>query len=389
MIYIIIFLISISSIFIGENISNKSKFLFYFIAILIPSLLAGGRADFVGTDVRNYVEPIQLYANTCSNMTDYLNSNVQLVNNVTFSRIEKGYTLLIYLCSRFDKTLFLNFFITEFLILLLVLIGLYKFKQQNKNFSISMGMLIYYLVFYNMSLNMVRQSIAMSFLFLGFVYLIQKEWIKYLVFVVIAILFHRTAIIGMIPLFIYYFLTRSNSINNNDDVIQNNVVRKTQLHRSIILILILGFFVFNISFLTKILNLVGLSELTQGYLINLTYGISWFDLILRIPFIIIFIIFLINSRNNKYRYFYFVLVILDILLSMLGRMSTYSGRIALYTLMYYIYITPDAISNLDTENKTIKIVIETLLIMYLLVYWYYTIVYYNFNQTVPYVWNGF
>lgn len=379
-IYIIVFLISIGLIFVGENVKNKSKFLFYFIAILIPSVLAGGRADFIGTDVRNYVEPIQIYANTCSNVIDYLNSNVQLVNNVTFSRIEQGYTLLIYLCSRFDKTLFLNFFITEFLILTLILTGLYKFKQQNKDFSISLGMTIYYLVFYNMSLNMVRQSIAMAFLFLGLIYLIQDKWIKYFVLVILATLFHRTAILGIIFFFVYYFLGYAKH-ENDEDVLKNK-----QRNRSIILVIIFSLIIFNFPLLSRITGIFGLSELSQGYLVTLNYGISRFDLLLRIPFIFIFIVFWINSKNNKYRYFYLVLFILDILLSMLGRMSTYSGRIAWYTMLLSLYITPDEISTLSKRNK---LLLEIFLVVYLFAYWYYTIVFYQFNQTVPYVWNGF
>ena len=51
LIYIFTFLISLLLIYIAENINGKSKIILNIIAILIPSILAGRRADFIGTDV--------------------------------------------------------------------------------------------------------------------------------------------------------------------------------------------------------------------------------------------------------------------------------------------------------------------------------------------------
>ena len=59
MIYIVFFLISCFLIWLSEKSPSRNigKFL-AFIAILLPCILAGMRADTIGTDVRVYVEPM-------------------------------------------------------------------------------------------------------------------------------------------------------------------------------------------------------------------------------------------------------------------------------------------------------------------------------------------
>ena len=59
MIYIVFFLISCFLIWLSEK--SPSRYigkLLAFIAILLPCILAGMRADTIGTDVRVYVEPM-------------------------------------------------------------------------------------------------------------------------------------------------------------------------------------------------------------------------------------------------------------------------------------------------------------------------------------------
>ena len=57
--------------------------------------------------------------------------------------------------------------------------------------------------FYCESLNMVRQSIALSFVFLGLVFLLNKNKLIYFVLIVAALLFHTSAIIGIVFFLIY------------------------------------------------------------------------------------------------------------------------------------------------------------------------------------------
>lgn len=78
-----------------------------------------------------------------------------------------------------------------------------------------MGFFIFLTFFYNLSFNLSRQCIAIFILFLGFNFLIRKEWIKYIITIFIAVLFHNSAVIGVFFLFIYYFLDDKAKDNNN------------------------------------------------------------------------------------------------------------------------------------------------------------------------------
>ena len=74
MIYIIIF--AVSSLFLWLSEKSKSRYtrkIFAFIAILLPCILAGMRADTIGTDVKVYVEPIYDAAKQSKNFSSYLN----------------------------------------------------------------------------------------------------------------------------------------------------------------------------------------------------------------------------------------------------------------------------------------------------------------------------
>lgn len=78
-------------------------------AILIPALVAGGRANVVGTDIRSYAEPLQNFANLNNNFTDFLNFQGFLSNGQPFQRFEKGYVSLVYFASRVTPKIWFDF----------------------------------------------------------------------------------------------------------------------------------------------------------------------------------------------------------------------------------------------------------------------------------------
>lgn len=382
LIYIFTFLISLLLIYIAENINGKSKIILNIIAILIPSILAGGRADFIGTDVRGYVEPIQLFANSSNNYFDFVNSKIILYSAGDFSRFEKGYTTLIYLCSRIDKSISLNLFITEFTIIGLTLLGLYRFKKNRKQFSVTLGMLIFYAIFYNLSLNMIRQSIAMAFMLLAFSYLLDNKLKKYLFLNVLAIFFHQTAIFGLVSFFIYIIINYQKKPYKNLSVTEK---KKSRLVKSLVIIFIAAVVILSRSLLIRLVNIIGLSNLAGGYLINNTYGFSLSGILTRLPFILLFIYCWSHMEENKFKYVYLTIISLDVLLLGLAQTSAYSSRIGWYTYVYYIYSVPDEIGYLRKDDR---IVLKIALILFLIVYWYYFYVKRNYNETVPYVWGG-
>lgn len=67
-------------------------------------------------------------------------------------------------------------------------------------------MLLYYFSMYNVSLNIMRQTIAVSFVTLAVTYLFDKQYKPYFVLMVIAFAMHSSAILGfgIFPMYLFY-----------------------------------------------------------------------------------------------------------------------------------------------------------------------------------------
>lgn len=379
-IYIITFIFSILFVYVAERTGGLIKYVSLLLAILIPSIIAGLRKETIGTDVRNYVKPIQIYATSSNNYLNYLNSDFYFPNWDRFSRFDKGYTTFAYLCSRINGSLAFNLFITEFLIIALVLVGLFKFKAI-RNIPVWIGMSIFYFLCYNLSFNMVRQSIAMFILIFSFTFLLERKWIIYLLLLILAVLFHKTAIFGVIPFLVYIFLY--GRANKNIKINYSNIYVSRFTCTSIFLIFVAAVIILFPTLLTAVLSFAGLSNFEDGYLSN-SYGLALNQIVIRLPFLCILIAQWNRIKNNSLRYFYLVMTAIDILLSQLSGGSDFSSRIAWYSTVFYIYAIPDEIGH---EKGVRRYVLFIIVIVYCIAYWLYMYVIKNYNETVPYLFN--
>ncbi len=355
-------------------------------AILLPAIIAGGRANTIGTDIKSYAEPLQRFANLNSNFADFINFQGILNNGQPFQRFEKGYVTLIYLSSRVTPKLWFNFFVTELIILVCVVLGMIKFSRI-RNISLCIGIFIFFTFFYNMSFNLIRQSLAMFILFYGFSYLVKKEWIKYIITIFVASLFHSSAIIGCLFMFVYWLLYRNTKTQlyfklNNDHVLSKQALLSLFLSLMVVIAL------FSPAIIKEILSSFNLSKYVS-YLPSSIKG-SWIELITRLPFFAILLVEWRNNSKNKLRYFYLVMTVLDICLSQLSgndsAATVFGSRISWYTSVFYIYSMSDM---LEAKKDTKTLVSKILLILYLCIYWYVFTVVLNYNETVPYIFNGF
>ena len=375
-------------LYCGNEIKKNKilKRLLILSAILIPALVAGGRANVVGTDIRSYAEPLQNFANLNNNFTDFLNFQGFLSNGQPFQRFEKGYVSLVYFASRVTPKIWFDFFITEFIILSCVVLGMFKFSKI-RNISLGIGVFIFFTFFYNLSFNLIRQSLAMFILFYGFSYLVNKDWLKYILTIFIAFLFHSSAIIGFLFLFIYWALNMDTKKQfyfklNNDHVVS------AQTTRALLICIVVIITVFFPAIIKEILTTLGLRQYV-AYLPSTIHG-SWIELLIRLPFLAILLLEWKDNSKNELKYFYLFIVVLDICLSQIsGNDSTttvFGSRIAWYTSVFYIYIMSDM---LNVKKNSKSVLLKVILVIYLCLYWYTFTVVLNYNETVPYIFNGF
>lgn len=158
-------------------------FLLKGVAIIVPSLVAAFRDLDVGTDVATYGLKIFDLAIASSSLMNPLEI-------FRYQTVEIGYIWINLLVSYFSSSYHVLFFVLQFVVLLLTVIGcelLKKYLKQPQWFY-----LLYLLLNYCMSLSMLRQSIAMAVFIIAIRFLLDRKFLAYSIMVFIGFLFHKS-----------------------------------------------------------------------------------------------------------------------------------------------------------------------------------------------------
>lgn len=174
---------------VAEN-KNNSLFSIFFLVlgILIPSILAGVRDFTIGTDVLLYGNAWFEYAVNSTSIVEYVDFAIR-------SNLGAGYAVLNFLISRITSDPHMYYFIFE----LIQLIILYKALEHLRDkISIPFAFLVYYLLYYNQSLNILRQIIAILLVLYSYKFIKNKKFIPFALVVLVAFTFHSSAMIGLV-----------------------------------------------------------------------------------------------------------------------------------------------------------------------------------------------
>lgn len=172
--------------------SKKHKAIYLGLAILIPCMIAGLRADTVGVDVRVYIVRDVGYG--------ALSQSFSQLQKLMSTESEFLYCVLVYLSTRFTSDGSVLLFMLQ---LLSIAPCLRAFVLLKKYINVPLAFLIYLLYFYNSSLNVMRQAVTCSFILLGVAYLYSEKKHKKMKMILsfgVSILFHKAAIWGVLLL---------------------------------------------------------------------------------------------------------------------------------------------------------------------------------------------
>ena len=185
----------------GQRRSKLSKrkingILFATIAILIICIFAAIRADDVGVDTNGYPVSFMASAKSAGSLKSLFAKNAELSS-------EPLGALLVCFCSLFTSKTWLLLFFYQFLTIIPVYLAALQFKN---SLSITNSMAVYLFVFFNNSLNMMRQSVGCALILLGVTLIIKKRsYVKVALTFIAAILFHRSALYGVLMILAVYF----------------------------------------------------------------------------------------------------------------------------------------------------------------------------------------
>lgn len=171
-----LFIIGILAFF-SEKYDNK-KLVYLIIAIL--TMVAGLRKYTVGFDSFEYYQKFQLIA---------------IKNFDAAYGLEKSFKYVCYFLQRIFNNYNFLFSVFAFITSYLIVVRLWDLRKISSFFC---SVTCYYMAFFAMSLNGMRQFVAISIIFFATKFLVESRFLLYLVSVGIAMIFHKTGIEGLL-----------------------------------------------------------------------------------------------------------------------------------------------------------------------------------------------
>ena len=290
-IYFVLFSVVLFFAYLVDTNKRKKKkketIIFGLLVVIIPCIFAGMRADSVGTDIRVYAKTV----------FEYVLHSGSILETQQVYNVELGYVTLAYVCSKISSSLSFFLFATELLIVVPVYCVAYK---RSKKCSVWFTMLVYLLVLYCSTFNIMRQSIAASFLLLSYQFFEEKKLKKSIIFAVIACFFHNSTIVGIAMYLVAKFIGQ----------IKNKVKQGfiTLFASLVILIVSVYWYDFSMFFIKKGLisdkflfyvEIFRQSEVSSSYMFIISRG-NYVELIFRILFVLLsFILIYLNKKTSK------------------------------------------------------------------------------------------
>ncbi|HCJ08071.1 MAG TPA: hypothetical protein DHV96_06840 [Lachnospiraceae bacterium] len=363
-IYLLFFLISFLFCYLSERMfSKKKKRLGFFLAVVsifVLCLLAALRSTKVGVDISVYLLP---NFNRATSYSDFLS-----FYSVASSQMELMFSLLVYEFAQLGNLSAL-FFTIQLLILLPIYIVLYR---NCNNCSMTTAFIIYVFLFYNFSLSGMRQSIAMSLVFLAIDYLMKSNYKKFVFWGCVAVLFHKGALISLIVIALII-------------IFENKKSYKRLLW--CLAFILLAFFAFYNQFANLLAKLFWIINPRYSYYI-VTYmsdGIQWgniptTEIVLKFGIVLVSILFgHYRKKQNTRNISILAISLLGRYFVLLNARMYEALRIAYYFDIFCITLAGKTVY--QQKHQANRRIISIFLILLAFLYWIYFIMYVGGYQT--------
>ena len=331
--------------------SDKIKIVFFtFLGLGILTLISGLRYK-VGTDYNNYLDYYFVYS-----VLDFKDI-IKYANELLFIVVIKIAYFFQEPQIMFGIMAFITIYITYRAIL-----------SQKEKISITLTFALYIFLYYMYSLNIIRQALAIAIVLYSYKYILQRDLKKFILTIIIATLFHTTALF----FFPFYFV----SPNKNE---------KEKKLKSLMRFFIIGtlfFIVIQLDIVINLLSQVGLFSRFSLYNVVNEQGDNR-QIIINTILLFIFLLYskpLIkyNEDNKLYIFFYIV----GYVLTLSGFFSPYAKRMALYFNISEIYLL-SAFPRI-TKNNAQKLLISFIIIIYMIFMFVILVYYLNMGNAIPY-----
>lgn len=309
----------------GKVIPNK---FYWYLSMLILFFIMGFRSITVGVDDQNYL----------------LNYNI--ANSTSIIDYYRVYTTepAFYLLYRLVYVVFANF---QWLIIITSFITVYCFYKaiayEIETISLSLAVFIFSCTQYFYYFGIIRMGLAVAIIVVAYRYILENQKKKYIFMVMLATLFHYSALFSLILLFI------------NPGRINKSTMSKIVL---IIPSAFLAVRLFVYPFIT--------SSRYARYIES--SGIIDYKFISTLPFLLLFMIYYKGIRKNANLHFYFILFLIKMTTEAFAPIIGI-GRMVWYVNLCLVFLLPATVR--INKDYLMKFIIVSLIIIYSLGYSYY------------------
>lgn len=323
----------------------------YFVAFLLPTLLAACRGN-TGTD---------------SNM--YQNTYYDIENVQRWQDFELGYQMLVKLLNYFNLPYQFLFGIMGFLTCFFIILFI---KNEKNNINVSVAVFIYFIDLYLGSFNIMRQGLAITMVLYAFSLFLDKKYIRFLIVILSACLFHSSAMLGFV-------------------IVAGKIIFDNRYSKFMYIVIsgIVLYFVFHRELLGKIAYIISHSSYYASYITRdaesegsiLKYFLKIF------PVLFISILFILQKNVSDRIKVYFGLMLGGYLISVLGVITATQVHRIGYYFSYLVIIVLSSCCNSSIIIGNKKITTQTtsvVVVLYFILVFFYNYVYRGFCDLIPY-----
>lgn len=341
--YFIVEICSCGFFWIGQN-NKKNKYLWQFFAFLLLFLVIVLRNVNVGTDYMNYILAINRVANNTMTLTD---SNWLSIGFRTLIKI------MAHLFPLSVNSIYFSISVVGIVTFLTLLFFFYSFNY-DKDTVFELYLFFCFCLYFQM-MNQFRQLFAVSIVLFAYKY-VNKSFIKYELLIILATLFHGTAII-MLPMYFFGKIRVNKKILGLYSILA-------------VILFVFSTFVKALIQYTSYSEYIGWSEFDKESVITAIFNFG-------VRFILMIIcLFFINEviKDDPKRNFLYHMVIICTILQLLVAKEYIFARITIYFFVYYIILIPVVFEKSEIFFKRNSILIEKIIVF--LAFFVYQIVYY-------------
>lgn len=367
-VYIIIFALSLLGVQMADLwYDDRRRFIVgSLLAVLPPILIAGLRDSTVGTDMEVYILPL---------FEGQVSSQQEFGSFIDSNDLEILYLVLNFVVAKITDYPFVLLLLIHTLIIIPLYITAMKWRE---HLSPVLFMFVFYMIFFQESLSIVRQSIALSFSLLAFTAFLENRYIKFFVYAIIAFLFHQTAVIALSLPLIYLAVGWFS-------------IREYYLYYIGATLIVVLFFLNVDSILIWLIDggYIDLKFLKYTSADDsFTPVLGTTNLAVKIVTIAYFVYIMIINKADTILKLFLVVAVLDMLFSLCALIMQPLDRISLYFRLVSCISIPYAIYNypilFDDDDAPYTRPIIGLFGLLLFAYWFYVYMLGNYDDTADY-----